>query len=42
MRAGLTKREPEMLRRWDEMGLYEKIRELRRGRDKFILHDGPP
>lgn len=42
MRAGLTKREPEMLRRWDEMGLYEKIREWRRGRDKFILHDGPP
>ena len=42
MRAKLTKMEPEMLKVWDETGLYEKIREARLGRDKFILHDGPP
>ena len=42
MRGNLAKREPEMLARWEEIGLYRKIREARAGRDKFILHDGPP
>ena len=42
MRGNLAKREPEMLARWEEIGLYQKIREARAGRDKFILHDGPP
>ena len=42
MRGNLAKREPELLKRWEENGLYQKIREAKAGRDKFILHDGPP
>jgi isoleucyl-tRNA synthetase len=42
MRAGLPQREPEMLKRWNQIGLYEKLREEARGRAKFVLHDGPP
>ncbi len=42
MRAGLPQREPEILKRWNEIGLYEKLREGSRGRTKFVLHDGPP
>ena len=42
MRGNLAKREPELLARWEQKGLYKKIREARAGRDKFILHDGPP
>src|SRR5262249_33049909 len=42
MGAGLPQREPEMLKRWNEIGLYAKLREEARGRAKFVLHDGPP
>ena len=42
MRANLPQREPEIQRRWDEMDLYRRLREARRGRPRFILHDGPP
>ncbi|RJF64214.1 isoleucine--tRNA ligase [Rhodopseudomonas palustris] len=42
MRAGLPQREPEMLRRWEEMNLYGKLRDSAKGRAKFVLHDGPP
>lgn len=42
MRAGLPQREPEILKRWNEMNLYGKLREAGRGRAKFVLHDGPP
>lgn len=42
MKANLPQREPEMLKRWQEFNLYEKIREKRLGQPKFILHDGPP
>ena len=42
MRAGLPKREPEILARWAEMKLFERLRETSAGREKFILHDGPP
>ncbi len=42
MRAGLPKREPEILKRWNEIELYEKLRETAKGRAKFVLHDGPP
>ncbi|MCP5366994.1 MAG: isoleucine--tRNA ligase [Hyphomicrobiales bacterium] len=42
MKAGLPKREPEVLARWEEMDLYRRQREDAAGRDKFILHDGPP
>src|SRR3989338_5854525 len=42
MKADLAKREPEMLRFWQEQDIYQKIRVHNRGREKFILHDGPP
>ncbi len=42
MKANLANREPEMLKRWEAMGLYRKIREAFAGRPKFVLHDGPP
>ncbi|MEQ8355446.1 MAG: isoleucine--tRNA ligase [Kiloniellaceae bacterium] len=42
MRGGLAQREPETLARWQEIGLFERLREDSRGREKFILHDGPP
>jgi isoleucyl-tRNA synthetase len=42
MRAGLPQREPEILARWNEIGLYGKLREAAAGRAKFVLHDGPP
>ncbi|HEX8721500.1 MAG TPA: isoleucine--tRNA ligase [Pyrinomonadaceae bacterium] len=41
-KANLGQSEPARLRRWSEMGLYEMIRRSRRGRERFILHDGPP
>ena len=42
MRGDLAKREPLMLKAWFEDNLYAKIRDSRRGRKSFILHDGPP
>ncbi|MDA0218662.1 MAG: isoleucine--tRNA ligase [Proteobacteria bacterium] len=42
MRAGLPQREPELLARWEAMDLYAVLREDSKGREKFILHDGPP
>lgn len=42
MRAALAKREPDMLARWEESGLYEKIRARSQGRPRWVLHDGPP
>jgi len=42
MRAGLAKREPEILARWDQMDLFARLRETAQGREKFVLHDGPP
>jgi isoleucyl-tRNA synthetase len=42
MRAGLPQREPEILKSWNEMGLYGRLREKSAGRTKFVLHDGPP
>src|SRR5260221_192303 len=42
MRAGLPKKEPELLARWAEIGLYRRLRERAAGRPKFVLHDGPP
>ncbi|WP_428928132.1 isoleucine--tRNA ligase [Marinibacterium sp. SX1] len=41
MRAGLPKREPGWLARWEEIGIYDRLRE-KEGREPFILHDGPP
>jgi len=42
MKASLATREPEMLKRWYEQSLYERIQEATAGRETFILHDGPP
>lgn len=41
-KANLGQSEPARLKKWQEMGLYEKVIEARSGREKFILHDGPP
>jgi isoleucyl-tRNA synthetase len=41
-KANLAQAEPARLKKWTEMGLYEMIRRARAGREKFILHDGPP
>src|SRR6187397_1409428 len=42
MKATLPTAEPQALARWEAMGLYDRIREARAGRPKFVLHDGPP
>ena len=42
MKASLAQREPQRLKHWQDMNLYQKIREACAGRPKFILHDGPP
>ncbi|MBE9526132.1 MAG: isoleucine--tRNA ligase [Proteobacteria bacterium] len=42
MKANLAQREPNMLKEWEQKGIYKKLRELASGRPKFILHDGPP
>jgi len=42
MKAGLPEREPELLKRWAKLGLYERLRQEAKGREQFILHDGPP
>ena len=42
MRAGLPQREPEILTRWEKSDLYKQLRAEAKGREKFILHDGPP
>jgi isoleucyl-tRNA synthetase len=42
MKAGLPQREPRWVARWDEIGLYRRLRAEAAGRPKFVLHDGPP
>ncbi|UTW06684.1 isoleucine--tRNA ligase [Pseudomonas benzenivorans] len=42
MKAGLPQREPQTLQRWNDLGLYQKLRQIGEGRPKFVLHDGPP
>jgi len=42
MRAGLPQQEPKLLANWEKAGLYRQLREAAKGREKFILHDGPP
>jgi isoleucyl-tRNA synthetase len=42
LRAGLPKKEPEQVKRWQEMGLYHLLRQDAAARPKFVLHDGPP
>ncbi|WP_395636628.1 isoleucine--tRNA ligase [Sphingorhabdus sp.] len=42
MKAGLPQKEPGILARWQAQDFYAELRNRRRGREKFILHDGPP
>jgi len=42
MRGDLAKREPQMLARWQEKRVYERIRAASKGKKRFVLHDGPP
>jgi isoleucyl-tRNA synthetase len=42
MRGNLAQREPQMLKRWETIDLYQKMREQAQGKPVFILHDGPP
>ncbi|TAN46464.1 MAG: isoleucine--tRNA ligase, partial [Rhodospirillales bacterium] len=42
MKAGLPENEPKLLARWQKMGLFHRLRETSKGREKFVLHDGPP
>ncbi len=42
MKAGLPDLEPRLLARWKEIGLFERLRDQGAGREKFVLHDGPP
>ena len=42
MKAGLAAKEPAILERWARIGLYDRLRRERAGRERFILHDGPP
>jgi isoleucyl-tRNA synthetase len=42
MKAGLPQKEPGILLRWQDEGLYQQLRNARAGAEKFILHDGPP
>ena len=42
MRGGLPKKEPELLKRWADMNLFQRLRSESKGRPKFVLHDGPP
>src|SRR3981189_1512046 len=42
MRGGLPTLEPKLVERWQKMNLYQKLRTTSQGREKFVLHDGPP
>ena len=42
MRGNLAQREPKILKKWQQMDLYNKLRTVGKGREQFILHDGPP
>ncbi|MBR0652476.1 isoleucine--tRNA ligase [Roseomonas terrae] len=42
MKGDLPKREPAMLERWAKLGLWERLRSQSKGRETFVLHDGPP
>ncbi|MCB1509167.1 MAG: hypothetical protein KDI98_10630, partial [Hyphomicrobiaceae bacterium] len=42
MRAGLPKKEPEIIERWDRLEIYKRLRAQSKGRPLYVLHDGPP
>jgi isoleucyl-tRNA synthetase len=42
MRGDLAKREPQWVKEWQEKGVYKRLRQVAKGRPRFVLHDGPP
>ena len=42
MKANLPRKEPEILKNWEDNKVFEKIRNNSKGKEKFVLHDGPP
>ncbi len=42
MKASLPTKEPEILKKWENSGIFEKLRKKSKGKEKFVLHDGPP
>ena len=42
MKANLPTREPEILNYWQKINLYDELRKSSKGKEKFVLHDGPP
>ena len=42
MKANLPNKEPDIMNKWEKNGLYKKLRKKAKGKEKFILHDGPP
>ncbi len=42
MKANLVQNEPASMKRWDKLGLYAKLREQGKDREKYVFHDGPP
>ena len=42
MRANLPSKEPNILDEWDKQDIYSQLRKKSKGREKFVLHDGPP
>ena len=42
MKASLSTKEPEILKKWDDNNIFEKLRKNSKGKKKFVLHDGPP
>ena len=42
MKASLPSKEPEILKKWEKSNIFEKLRKNSKGKEKFILHDGPP
>jgi len=42
MKANLPNKEPEILKAWEKLNIYKRLRESRKGKEKFVLHDGPP
>jgi isoleucyl-tRNA synthetase len=42
MKANLAQKEPDLLKKWDDMNIYGMIRKASKGKEPYILHDGPP
>ena len=42
MKASLPNKEPEILKKWEKNKIFDKLRKNSKGKEKFILHDGPP